>query len=272
MSHFTADSQAALANLRQPNQGIWSITPFFMIMLGQYVRHIAKSKWSHIFAALTFIGLDLWNEIMNSVFLHWSGYSALWTTSVGKTTYIPFVGWNIEIIITFLLAPLACLKFAPKEKTSVRIPIIGFVIVLLLFVFYPCAVIATDLLDMPEIHQLLDSNVHIALSAFAGALPLVYLTRNSTIGIPFSIVWSWAFSTLAVVFELFLNYTGLLLWSWKYWNIRFPWLIIPFGYFHFFFGAIQVYYMSRKKQIFTLSVIYLINFALMFHFGKMGWL
>jgi len=80
-------------------------------------------------------------------------------------------------------------------------------------------------------------------------------------------------SVLAMIIEMFLNYAGLLLWYYPFWNFTFPWLIIPIGYLHFFVVAFWIFDMKkRKNQLKVLAVIYTVDIVLMAIFIPIGWL
>jgi hypothetical protein len=71
-----------------------------------YSQEITKARksgnWNPIFAALTILGLDFFNETWNGWVMASTGYSAFWTVP-GPTAFRVFVGWNIEIIFMFSL-------------------------------------------------------------------------------------------------------------------------------------------------------------------------
>jgi uncharacterized membrane protein len=93
--------------------------------------------------------------------------------------------------------------------------------------------------------------------------------RNLKIlGVPNRLFIALSGSVFCVVVELFLNAVNALTWDYWWWNARMPWLIIVFGYLHFFVVAFWVHDMPSIKQkamtvgaIFTGDGIALIIFA-----------
>jgi hypothetical protein len=66
-------------------------------------------------AALAFLLMDANNELINSVILYYTRYSALWT-ECGPTAYQILVGWNIETLMMFALFGLASTRLLPQNK------------------------------------------------------------------------------------------------------------------------------------------------------------
>ncbi|MHA2012436.1 MAG: hypothetical protein ACTSWG_08755 [Candidatus Helarchaeota archaeon] len=210
----TPESAAALTNLRNFSNFNWIFIILLIIVLYIYANEYQKKNYEIIMGALGFYGMDIFNEIWNSLVLHITGVSALWTSSVGNTMLIIFVGLNLEITLMFAILGIVFLKMIPEDKTK-------------------------------KIFKMIPNR------------------------------WFYAilFSVLAMLIEMFLNYAGLLIWYYPFWNFSFPWLIIPIGYLHFFVIAFWIHDMKkRKNQIATLSIIYIIDIALMLIFIPIGWL
>ena len=94
-------------------------------------------------------------------------------------------------------------------------------------------------------------------------------------GIPEMWFFAIGYTLLCVFIEVLLNIGGALVWEYVFWNRSFAgiWLILLFGYFHFFAGAIWVLKMKHKSQkIKAIGAIYGITIALnIFAMGIMGW-
>ncbi len=118
----TAASIEALSKLRilNPETG-WYIIPVLAIVLYIYGVEIKNARetndWRTIFAGLTVLGLDFFNEIWNALIFAFSGFSAFWTTP-GQSAYIILIGWNIEIAFMFSLAGIIFAKFLPEDKNK----------------------------------------------------------------------------------------------------------------------------------------------------------
>ncbi|MHA1232405.1 MAG: hypothetical protein ACTSRP_18745 [Candidatus Helarchaeota archaeon] len=209
----TPESAAALANLRDFSNFNWIFITLLIIVLYVYVNEYHKKNYSIILGALGFYGMDIFNEIWNSLVLHITGVSALWTSSVGNTMLIIFVGLNIEITMMFAMLGIIFLKMLPEDK------------------------------------------------------------NKKIFGVPNRWFFAIFCSVLAMIIEMFLNYAGLLLWYYPFWNFTFPWLIIPIGYLHFFVVAFWIFDMKkRKNQLKVLAVIYTVDIVLMAIFIPIGWL
>ena len=94
------------------------------------------------------------------------------------------------------------------------------------------------------------------------------------LGIPNRIFLSLTFSIFCVVIEIFLNRAHILLWHYDFWNVPHIWLIIPFGYLHFFLVAFWVHDMdsvARKVKavggLFAVVILSLVVFG-----GALGWI
>lgn len=209
----TPSSQAALDALRDLSNFQWYFITLLLIVLYIYVNEYQKKNFNIILGALAFYGMDIFNEIWNSIVLFTTGHSALWTSSVGNTALIIFVGLNVEITMMFAILGIVFLKMLPEDK------------------------------------------------------------HKKIFGIPNRWFYAIFCSVLAMIIEIFLNIAGLLIWEYPFWNITFPWLIIPIGYLHFFVVCFWVHDMqSRKKQFLVLGIIYGIDIILMAILIPIGWL
>lgn len=103
---MTEATVQALKGLRDLSELKWYIVPLLLVVLYIYSQEITKARetrnWNPIFAALTVMGLDFFNETWNGWVMALTGRSAVWTTP-GPTALRVFVGWNIEIIFMFSL-------------------------------------------------------------------------------------------------------------------------------------------------------------------------
>ena len=82
------------------------------------------------------------------------------------------------------------------------------------------------------------------------------------------------FSTVCVVVELFLEWTGYFTWEYWWWNTEtFP-VIVLFGYMTFFAIAAWVYDMGddRRRQLRVIGTLAVIDLALGVGLGLAGWL
>jgi hypothetical protein len=104
---LTPATQQALQGLRDLHTLKWYVIPLLAIVFYIYIVEIKKAKasgnWDAIFAGLTLFGMDFINETWNGWVLHFTQYSAFWTTP-GETALRTMVGWNIEIMFMFAIS------------------------------------------------------------------------------------------------------------------------------------------------------------------------
>jgi len=111
----------ALEILRDGSQFKWYVIPLFAFVVYVYAVEIERRNWNLVFAGLAFWGMDWFNEIWNSLVLHFSGYAPVWGAP-GKTAYLILVGLNIEICFMFAVAGIVFGKMLPPEP---RLKILG---------------------------------------------------------------------------------------------------------------------------------------------------
>ncbi len=114
---MTEASKSALAILRDPGQFQWYLVPIFVIVVYIYAVEVEKRNWSLVLAGLAFWGMDWFNEIWNGLVLHFTRHSALWTTP-GKSSFVIFVGLNLEISLMFAILGIVLIKMLPKDKNA----------------------------------------------------------------------------------------------------------------------------------------------------------
>ncbi|MBW2458286.1 MAG: hypothetical protein JRI68_27535 [Deltaproteobacteria bacterium] len=112
---LTTASEQALAILRDPTQLQWYVIPLLAIAIYIYAVEIERENWDLVFAGLAFWGMDWINEIINSLILHFTQHSGLWTAP-GKTAYLILSGLNFEICFMFCIAGVALSKMLPKNR------------------------------------------------------------------------------------------------------------------------------------------------------------
>ena len=112
---YTEASERAMSILRDGSLFQWHLITLFALVVYVYTVEIERKNWSMVFAGLAFWGMDVFNEIWNSLFLHFSERSAVWTTP-GHTAYLIFIGLTIEISMMFAIAGIAFAKMLPEDK------------------------------------------------------------------------------------------------------------------------------------------------------------
>ncbi|MEW5735444.1 MAG: hypothetical protein AB1921_11345 [Thermodesulfobacteriota bacterium] len=100
---MTPESIQALSILRDPSQFQWYILIALGLVLYAYASEIRHRNWDAVLMGLLFSAGELLWEMINSLILHFTGFSSLWTTP-GSSAYLILSGLNIEIFFLFSLA------------------------------------------------------------------------------------------------------------------------------------------------------------------------
>ena len=120
MMHTEA-TERALAILRDGSQFSWYVIPMLAFVAYIYAVEVERRNWNLFFAGLAFWGMDWFNEIWNSLVLHFSDFAPVWGAPA-DTAYLILVGLNIEICFMFAIAGIAFGKMLPADP---RIKILG---------------------------------------------------------------------------------------------------------------------------------------------------
>lgn len=215
----TEEARQALDNLRDSGNFQWYVIPLLLIVMYIYAKEIRKAQetgnWNIVITGLAFFGMDLFNEIWNSLVFHFTQDAAFWMTP-SDSAYIIMIGWNIEIAFMFAISGIMLGNVLPKDK------------------------------------------------------------KMKILGIPNRWAISIGFSIFAVFVEVLLNMADQLIWTYSFWNysIYGIWLIIIFGYLHFFVVSFLIHDMERmRNKIIAVSIIYIIDLsALILFMGILGWI
>lgn len=108
-------TRQAVRLLRDPTQFRWYTVTLLALVLYVYSVEVEKRNWNTVLAGLAFWGMDWINEVVNALWLHFTKYSAIWTTT-GQTSYQILVGLNIEIAFLFAIAGVFVTKQLPEDK------------------------------------------------------------------------------------------------------------------------------------------------------------
>jgi hypothetical protein len=184
-------SKSALEILRNPQKTMhWYIIPLFIIVLYIYYKELHDKHYNIVLGAIALWGMDLFNEIWNSIVFHATGFAPVWGTpaGVGNTSLLLLIGYNIEILLMFAVMGIAVCLSLPEDK------------------------------------------------------------KKKILGINNRIVLGIGFTTVAVLIECFLNYSGLLTWEYPWWSRQAPWLVWLIGYAPFFAVAFIVHDMEKRKN------------------------
>lgn len=113
-----ADSaRQALSILRDAGQFQWYVIPLLAIVAYIYATEWQNRNWGALFAGLTYFGLDVFIEIVNSLIFHFTQFAPAWGTP-GDTAYLLLIGMNVEIFFMFALVGIVMSKFLPEGRDS----------------------------------------------------------------------------------------------------------------------------------------------------------
>ena len=213
---MSENSLSALSILRNPQLTLkWYVVPLLLVVMYIYTKEAHEKNWNVILGGIALWGMDLFNEIWNSIVFHATNFAPVWGTpmGVGNTALLLLIGYNIEISFMFaMMGIMACLSL-PKDP------------------------------------------------------------KQKILGINNRVFLAVVYTTLAVVVECFLNYSGLLTWEYPWWSIKCPYLIWLIGYLPFFTMAFVVHDMKKmKNKILALGIIFGVDIVLLVVFGLMGWM
>jgi hypothetical protein len=113
----TEATREAQGLLRNPEHFQWATVTLLGFVTYVYSVEIERRRWDIVLAGLAFWLMDGFNEIVNSVILHASGRSALWTVT-GNTSYLILIGYTIEISMLFLVSGVCFVKQLPADPKA----------------------------------------------------------------------------------------------------------------------------------------------------------
>lgn len=112
---LTDATREALEMLRDPATFQWSTITLFVLVIYIYANEIGAKRIHVVLAGLAFWLWDLFNEIVNSLVLHFSDRAPLWAVN-RETSYLILIGLCVEIALMFLILPIAFVKTLPDDK------------------------------------------------------------------------------------------------------------------------------------------------------------
>ena len=108
-------AQQAMQILRDGSQFQWYVIPLLSFVFYVYANEMQKKNYALILAGLAFWGMDWFNEIVNSLILHFTNYAPLWCTP-GDSAFVILIGLNIEIMFMFAVAGIIWTKMLLPNK------------------------------------------------------------------------------------------------------------------------------------------------------------
>ncbi len=131
-------SISALKILRNPQTTLhWYIIPILLILIYAISDQAKRKNWNVLLGAVALWGMDLFNEIWNSIVFHATGFAPVWGTpmGVGNTSLLILIGYNIEISMMFAFMGMAACLTLPEDKKKKILGINNRVFFALLFTF-----------------------------------------------------------------------------------------------------------------------------------------
>ena len=114
---MTPAAQQGLAALRDISNFQWTLIPILLLVVYVYAVEMGKENWKVVLAGLAFIGMDFFNEIWNGLVFHFTGYAPVWGAP-SDSSFIILIGWNIEILLMFMVMGVAAVKALPLDKNK----------------------------------------------------------------------------------------------------------------------------------------------------------
>ncbi|MCB9480270.1 MAG: hypothetical protein H6680_00390 [Desulfobacteraceae bacterium] len=112
-------SISALEILRNPQATMqWYIIPLLLIVIYIYNRELKDKNYNVVLGGAALWGMDLFNEIWNSIVFYLSGFAPVWGTpnGTGNTALLILIGYNIEISLMFAIMGIATCLILPEDK------------------------------------------------------------------------------------------------------------------------------------------------------------
>lgn len=114
---MTQSSIEALKILRKTDTLHWYIVPLIVLVIYIYLNEIKSRNMSAVYLGIYAFFVELITEIINALILHFTQVAPLWTIS-GKTAYLFYVGYNVEIAVFFAVSGVLYVRSLPEDKTK----------------------------------------------------------------------------------------------------------------------------------------------------------
>ena len=111
---YSENTLQTLETLRDPANMSWIVVPMIGLLCYVYYKELDHGHISRVLAAFAFFGMDIFNELWNSLVAHATGFAPVWGVA-GPSIFTIFIGWNIEIVFGFMLVALAATMTLPKD-------------------------------------------------------------------------------------------------------------------------------------------------------------
>ena len=115
LAEYTDFTLEALDQVRSTANFGWGIVVLIAITSYIYTVEVQAKNWPVVFAGIGLFLMDVFNETVNGLVLHFSEQAALWTTT-GPTLYQPLIGLTVEIMFLFSFAGIVFVKSLPEDR------------------------------------------------------------------------------------------------------------------------------------------------------------
>lgn len=112
-------SKSTLEILRNPQATLqWYIIPMLLFVMYIFYEQLSLKRYNVVLGAAALWGMDLFNEIWNSIVFHATGFAPVWGTPAmaGDTSLLLLIGYNIEISFMFATLGVVCCLALPEDS------------------------------------------------------------------------------------------------------------------------------------------------------------
>ncbi len=115
LAEITDAAREAQELLRDGSTFEWSTVTLLAFAFYVYAVEIERERWDIVLAGAAFFLMDVFNELVNSAVFHATNHAPLWSVT-GDTSFLILIGWNIEIVLLFLVSGPIFVKQLPKNR------------------------------------------------------------------------------------------------------------------------------------------------------------
>lgn len=118
---MSAYTESALTILRNPQETMhWYAVPLFLIVMYIVTKELSQKHYKVVLGGVALWGVDVFNEIWNSMICSLSGWAPVWGTpvGVGDTSLLIMIGYNLEISMMFLIMGISVCLMLPEDRKS----------------------------------------------------------------------------------------------------------------------------------------------------------
>ena len=118
---MSAYTESALTILRNPQETMhWYAVPLFLIVMYIVTKELSQKHYKVVLGVVALWGVDVFNEIWNSMICSLSGWAPVWGTpvGVGDTSLLIMIGYNLEISMMFLIMGISVCLMLPEDRKS----------------------------------------------------------------------------------------------------------------------------------------------------------